>query len=127
LIARDLSRPLRLAEFARACGLSKGHFSAAFRNTFGRPPHQWLLLQRLERAKLLIATTNHALSVIAIEIGFADQSHLTRIFSRHIGLSPAAWRRFQRCEPDAATSQARLCVSETRAAVRKDVAVRQTR
>ncbi|MEJ0028388.1 MAG: AraC family transcriptional regulator [Rhizomicrobium sp.] len=98
-IAENLSRPLALAELAEACGLSRSHFSAAFRETFGCPPHRWLLLQRVERAKHLLLTSGRTLREIAIDVGFADQSHLTRVFTRHVKVSPGAWRRRRRHDP----------------------------
>jgi AraC family transcriptional regulator len=84
-----------LPELASACRLSPSHFSKAFRHTVGCPPHQWLLTQRVERAKHLILNTSQSLSEIALTTGFADQSHLTRVFSQRVKASPAAWRRSQ--------------------------------
>jgi AraC-like DNA-binding protein len=57
------------------------------------PPHRWLLAQRARRAKELLERTKIPISDIALECGFADQSHLTRVFTRVFQLSPAAWRR----------------------------------
>jgi AraC family transcriptional regulator len=93
LVGLHLHEPLPLATLARACGLSTSHFAREFKATFGYSPHHWLRLQRLERAKCLISTTSESLSDIAVASGFADQSHMTRIFSRQENVSPAAWRR----------------------------------
>jgi AraC family transcriptional regulator len=93
LVGRHLHEPLKLASLAKACGLSTSHFAREFKTSFGCSPHHWLRLQRLERAKSLISTTAETLSDIAAATGFADQSHMTRIFSRHENISPAAWRR----------------------------------
>lgn len=85
-----------IAELARECGLSASHFARAFRRSFGVAPHQWLLRQRIARARELLAGTPMPLAEIAIACGFADQSHMTRVFSQHVGVGPAAWRRMMK-------------------------------
>jgi AraC-like DNA-binding protein len=95
MLLADLSGNLGLPELARACRLSCSHFSQAFRQTVGCPPHQWLLAQRVERSKELMLNTKQSLTDIALAAGFADQSHFTRVFSRLVKESPAAWRRAQ--------------------------------
>ena len=86
---------LALEEVARECRLSVSHFSRAFRQTTGMAPHQWLLRQRIETAKRLLATSGMSLAEVATASGFGSQSHLTRFFSRRIGVSPGVWRRYQ--------------------------------
>jgi AraC family transcriptional regulator len=93
ILAANLDGATPLAEVARQCGLSVGHFSRSFRRSFGTTPHQWLVQQRLEAAKDLIRSCRMPLSTVALSCGFADQSHLTRVFTREVGASPAAWRR----------------------------------
>ena len=96
MLTADLSGDLSLLELASACGLSPCYFSRVFKQTVGCPPHQWRLQQRVERAKELILNTNQSLSEIALATGFSDQSHLTRVFSQLVRVSPAAWRRAQK-------------------------------
>jgi AraC family transcriptional regulator len=95
LLNSDLSGNFSLPELASACRLSASHFSQAFKQTVGCPPHQWLLTRRVERATHLLLNTDQPLSEIALATGFADQSHFTRVFSQRIKASPAAWRRAQ--------------------------------
>jgi AraC-like DNA-binding protein len=95
LLRADLSGDICLQELASACRLSSSHFSQAFKQTVGCPPHQWLLHQRVEQAKNLILNTKLPLCEIALATGFADQSHFTRVFSQRVKASPAAWRRAQ--------------------------------
>jgi AraC family transcriptional regulator len=97
ILRANLSGDLGLSQLASACRLSAGHFSRAFKQTVGCPPHQWLLQQRIERAKQLILNTDEPLCAIALDTGFADQSHFTRVFSQRVKVSPAAWRRYQGC------------------------------
>lgn len=82
-----------IAEIARACGLSPDHFSRAFKASTGLAPSQWLQLRRIDRAKSLLRSTRTGLSEIALACGFSDQSHLSRVFARHVGTTPGAWRR----------------------------------
>ncbi|HEX7912397.1 MAG TPA: AraC family transcriptional regulator [Paraburkholderia sp.] len=82
-----------LGEIADACNLSRSYFIRAFRETTRRTPHQWLLEQRVERARELLAHSDSSLSDIAIACGFSDQSHFTRTFSQLVGTPPGTWRR----------------------------------
>ena len=93
LIVNNLAGAISLSEIAKACGLSVGHFSRAFRNSTSVAPHAWLLKTRVESAKAMLRNRDLSLSVIAHNCGFADRSHFTRVFTRIAGLSPGAWRR----------------------------------
>jgi AraC-like DNA-binding protein len=101
LISR-LDEPISLAELARACKLSPGHFARAFRQTTGQPPHRWLMVQRIEKAKQLLVDSTLSLAQIAQKCGFADQSHFTRVFAQLVQSSPGQWRRHWRGGPVAA-------------------------
>jgi len=89
----DLATDTNLAELAALCGLSRSYFIRAFKHTTGLPPHRWLLRQRVKRAKELLQGTKMPIVEIATACGFADQSHLTRVFSKAFRISPAMWRR----------------------------------
>ncbi|MCP4620832.1 MAG: helix-turn-helix transcriptional regulator [Bradyrhizobium sp.] len=89
----DLGAKLSLQQIAAELDLSVSHFSRAFRNSTGLPPHQWLVRQRVEAAKRLMGVRDLSLSEIAISAGFANQSHFTRVFSAVVGVSPGVWRR----------------------------------
>ena len=99
LLLNQLSRGLPVAELARRCGLSRSHFTRAFKASVGLPPHRWLMLFRIARARDRLETSADSIADIAFDCGFADQSHLTRVFHDVIGVSPAAWRRRARACP----------------------------
>jgi len=88
-----LARPLRVPELAALVSLSPSYFHHAFRATFGTPPHAYVTRARLESARTMMLSTQEPMSQIAFACGFADQSHLCKIFRRVQGEPPAAWRR----------------------------------
>jgi AraC-like DNA-binding protein len=102
MLVSRLDEPISLAELARACKLSPSHFSRAFRQTTGQPPHRWLMEQRIEKAKQMLVDTTLSLAEIAQRCGFADQSHFTRVFVQLVQSSPGQWRRHWRGGPVAA-------------------------
>jgi AraC family transcriptional regulator len=91
-IVDDLKDDPNLSELASLCDMSRSRFIRAFRQTTGMPPHQWVLMQRVNRARDLLATTKMSISEIALQCRFADQSHLTRVFSKVFGKPPGAFR-----------------------------------
>ena len=96
LIDANLEARLSIDTLAAEVGLSSAHFSRAFKETVGQPPHRFLLAQRLERARRLLET-GAQLSDVAARTGFADQAHFTRHFKRQFGVTPGALRRARRC------------------------------
>ena len=88
-----LNEVVTLAYLAGECHLSVAHFARAFKRTTGQTPHRWLLERRVEHAKRILVTSALPLAEIAAACGFADQSHLTRVFSQIVGAGPGAWRR----------------------------------
>jgi AraC family transcriptional regulator len=92
----NLDGDVSVMVLARACGLSSHHFSRAFRQSTGMPPHRWLLQRRVDKAKELLRGTNVSLAEIALDCGFADHSHFTRVFTRAVGIGPGQWRRARR-------------------------------
>jgi AraC-like DNA-binding protein len=96
----NLDAALRVEDLARLTRLSLSHFCRAFRSSFGCSPHRFITHCRLERAKELMLRTDVPLLQIAIECGFADQPHFSRVFLRFVGISPARWRRVLAAPPE---------------------------
>ena len=95
LMRSEIPADHTIAKLAGVCGLSRSHFGRAFKASTGLTPHKWLLRLRVQRAAELLERTKDSISTIAVTCGFADQSHLTRVFHTVMGSSPAHWRRLR--------------------------------
>jgi AraC-like DNA-binding protein len=93
LIDAHLDGRIAIPVLAAECRLSPGHFARAFLQTFGTPPHRWLLHRRVEHAKVLINQSTLPLADVGVACGFATQSHFSRVFTMLTGTTPTNWRR----------------------------------
>lgn len=93
LIESALDEDLSLERLAGEAGIGAHAFSAAFSRAFGEPPHRYVLHRRIERAKTLLLATTMPVAEIALQTGFASQSHLAGAFRRIVGTTPGAYRR----------------------------------
>lgn len=91
-IEAHLTGDLSLTGLASAVGARPHRLARDFRERTGTPLHQYVLARRVERAALLLRSSDTAIAVIAGECGFADQSHLTTAFRRRVGVTPAVFR-----------------------------------
>ncbi len=91
-IDANLSDAMSLSDMAAAVALSPIHFARQFKKSTGQSPYQYLLGARIEAAKRLLRS-DLAIAEIAFRCGFSHQEHLTRIFGRMVGVTPAAYRR----------------------------------
>jgi AraC-like DNA-binding protein len=111
--ARDLAdaryaEPLRVQDMAAAAGLSRAHFSAAFKRAYGQSPHVYLLTRRLERAAFLLRHTDRSIADVCLSVGLRSLGSFTTSFTRAYGVSPAAYRAA--AVPAAAHAQVPACV-----------------
>jgi AraC family transcriptional regulator len=88
----NLGRELSLKEIAGVAGLSVSHCNTAFRKSVGMPVHQYVIRRRVDRAKALLTEGKLSISQIAMEAGFAHQSHLAYHVRRLLGVSPLSLR-----------------------------------
>jgi AraC family transcriptional regulator len=92
-VDENLASRLSTLDLARLARLSASHFARAFKVSFGRAPHAYIISRRVARAQRLLLTTDLPLCEIALICGMADQAHLSRLFRRATGQPPSAWRR----------------------------------
>ncbi|BCG87704.1 AraC family transcriptional regulator [Mesorhizobium sp. 113-3-9] len=95
-IEANLAQDLSLDELAQVAAISVSHLKVLFRRTFGMPPHQYVIHRRVERAKALLHQGKMPLSQIALEAGFAHQSHMAQSMKRILGVTPGALIRMRR-------------------------------
>jgi AraC family transcriptional regulator len=91
-VEAHLEDDLSLTVLADIACLSPYHFSRSFKQATGVGPQRYVIQRRLERAKRLLRQTQQPVAWIAQEAGFADQSHLTRIFRCEMGVTPGRFR-----------------------------------
>jgi AraC family transcriptional regulator len=87
-----LGDSLTLAALARSAALSPFHFAHGFKRTTGWPPHVYVTIRRIERARHLLLKTPHSVEHIASLVGFSNLSHFRRMFRAHIGALPSELR-----------------------------------
>ena len=92
-INEHLENDITLAEIAEAVGFSQFHFARAFRKSTGLTPQQYLVAQRINRAKELLTTSELPLVEVSIQAGFKNQSHFTTLFRKFTALTPKAFRQ----------------------------------
>ena len=92
-VGDNLATELSLQQLADIAGMSPHYFAELFKQSTGSPPHQYVLSQRIDRAKEKLATTGRgSVTEIGLEVGFQNPSHFARTFQKFVGISPS---RFQ--------------------------------
>ena len=91
-IAENLAGDLGLRELARVAGMSPHYFSELFRRSVGRPPHQYVLSQRIERAKESLRNPKRSVLEAGSSAGFENPSHFARVFRKLVGATPRQFR-----------------------------------
>jgi AraC family transcriptional regulator len=91
-IKANLTENLSILDLATLIRMSESHFSRSFKQSMGLSPYQYLIQQRVERAKQLLKKRSIAISTIALDCGFANQTHLTKVFRQMTGMTPKAYQ-----------------------------------
>ncbi len=93
LVHAGFREPLRIGAVAREVDVHPGHLARAFRRHFRMPLGSYVRKLRLEWVAAELLGTEESVASVALAAGFADQSHLTRAFKCHTGLTPQVYRR----------------------------------
>ena len=96
---RHLSDNVSMRDLVTYMGYGQTRFFQLFREHTGIPPNEWLIRRRIERARMLLSTTDATVISIAKQVGFPDQSYFCRIFKRHTGHTPNGFRLYQAQQP----------------------------
>ena len=93
LVHAKMEDDLSLDEMAQSVGLSTAHFARMFRKSTGQTPHQFVLRQRLERAKAMLRAPDARVLDVAVACGFKTQQHFAQVFRDVWGVSPTEFRQ----------------------------------
>jgi AraC family transcriptional regulator len=88
-----LERPLSIACLADQVGMGVWTFSRAFKEAAGCPPHLYIVNERVKRAQVLLGSGAFTLQEIALQCGFSDQAHMTRLLKARLGVTPGQLQR----------------------------------
>jgi AraC family transcriptional regulator len=111
LVDAKMEDDLSLDDMAQSVGLSTAHFARMFRKSTGQTPHQFVLRQRLERAKAMLRAPEARVLDIAVACGFKTQQHFAQAFRDLWGVSPTEYR--QDLVDSAATCACEICSADT--------------
>jgi AraC family transcriptional regulator len=93
LVHAKMEDDLGLAEMAQSVGLSTAHFARMFRTSTGETPHQFVLRQRIERAKAMLRAPGARVLDVAVACGFKTQQHFAQVFRDACRVSPTEYRQ----------------------------------
>ena len=88
-----MSKGIKLEDLASYIGITQFHFSRLFKQSTGMSPHQYVMQQRIERAKQLLKKADISIADIAFNCGFSSQSHLGKYFRPFTGMTPRKYRQ----------------------------------
>lgn len=91
-IHAHLDQPLSLAAMAATVAMSPHYFASLFKQSMGVAPYQYVTQCRIDRAKQLLAHSNLSIVEVCHQVGFQSQSHFTKVFREHIGVTPRVYR-----------------------------------
>jgi AraC family transcriptional regulator len=91
-VNENLAQEIKISELAKLTRMSHFHFSRLFKQAMGITPHQYVIEQRVEKAKQLLKQSQLSVLEIAMLCGFSSHSHLGKCFRQHTGMSPKQYR-----------------------------------
>lgn len=93
IIYENIFNDISIERLAELTNRSLTSFKKEFKRLFNAPPHRWIIEQRLDRAKIMLASTSRTVSEIGAECAFANISHFIKLFKQRYHDTPASFRR----------------------------------
>lgn len=93
-IEKNIGRQISLQDIAGTVNMSHYHFSHLFKKYYGCSPYEYLILERINRAKYMLKTSSLPVKEIAHQVGYPNSSTFTSVFTARVGLSPTTFRKF---------------------------------
>lgn len=91
-IRKNINENIKIEQLADICSLSKDHFIHIFKKEVGIPPLRYINQKKIEKAQLLLVTTDIPLKEISYALSIDDHSYFTRLFKKNVGVSPIIYR-----------------------------------
>jgi AraC family transcriptional regulator len=92
-IGAKISSDITISDLAAVVGLSQFHFIRAFKDQVGLSPYQYVLSERIRRARGLLSDRDLSIADVALAVGFHDAAQLNRVFRKFVGVTPTVFRR----------------------------------
>ncbi|MEP7293168.1 MAG: AraC family transcriptional regulator [Chloroflexota bacterium] len=108
-IERHYDAPITLENISSEAGFSPYHFIRLFRAAYRKTPHQYLVQQRIEKAKELLRSSDMPINEICYTVGFESLGSFSTLFRRIAGLSPSAYRKWSTRQPADKPASIPLC------------------
>lgn len=89
----NLHKNIRIADLAEKCNCSSSNIYKLFKQNMGSSPQDFFIHLKMERARKFLIQSNLKVKEIGLKLGYEDQYYFSRIFSKHVGLSPANYRK----------------------------------
>ncbi len=93
IIYENVFNDISIEQLAELTNRSLTSFKKEFKRLFNAPPHRWIIEQRLDRAKIMLASTSRTVSEIGLECAFSNISHFIKLFKQRYNDTPASFRR----------------------------------
>ena len=95
LFGNNINSRIEISKLADMACMSKDHFTRMFRRETGETPNQYIILRKMEKAELLIVTTDMSVKSVANALGYDDSSYFNRLFRKQTGVTPQQYRESQ--------------------------------
>jgi len=99
-MGQHLAEPIMLHDLSDSIGIAREHLCRAFKEDTGKTPFVYLRQLRVAKAATLLKSTELDIATIAAQVGFGGSGHMSRVFQKHMSISPSRYRRQQSIKPN---------------------------